>query len=115
MKIDFELLEKMVEAGASGSVLLAYLKEQHAKGEKQRESDRTRKSKENLGKPRKSSENSGNGRNSTEIDWDGVVRNYKKSGIWSRWAGADPGMPACKCPLEVLEKYGLLKPQEATA
>jgi hypothetical protein len=40
MKIDLELCRTMVAAGATGEVLLAYLEQQHGKGEKKRVRDR---------------------------------------------------------------------------
>jgi hypothetical protein len=43
------------------------------------------------------------------IDWRNVVTFYKKSGIWSKWAGPDPNSPACKAPPELLREFGLLK------
>lgn len=44
-----------------------------------------------------------------DIDWRNVVTFYKKSGIWSKWAGPDPDSPACKAPPELLREFGLLK------
>jgi hypothetical protein len=43
------------------------------------------------------------------IDWRSVVTMYKRSGVWSRWAGPDPDSPACKAPPELLREFGLLK------
>jgi hypothetical protein len=42
-----------------------------------------------------------------KIDWDEVLKTYKKIGHWSKWAGPDPESPACRVPPEMLEKYGL--------
>ena len=44
-----------------------------------------------------------------DIDWKNVISFYKKSGIWSKWAGPDPDSPACKAPPELLREFGLLK------
>lgn len=44
-----------------------------------------------------------------DIDWRNVLTFYKKSGIWSKWAGPDPDSPACKAPPELLREFGLLK------
>jgi hypothetical protein len=44
-----------------------------------------------------------------DIDWRNVLTFYKKSGIWSKWAGPDPNSPACKAPPELLREFGLLK------
>jgi len=123
MKIDFELLEKMVDAGASGAVVLAYLKDQYGRDEKRRAADRMRKTLENNRKP---SENLGIPGNSTRFrkvsakdpavmdaaTWEQIVETYKKVGRWSRDAGPDPESPACRCPRELLEKHGI-KPAEA--
>jgi hypothetical protein len=43
-----------------------------------------------------------------ELDWDAVLSAYKKTGHWSRYAGNDPSSPGCRCPAEILAKYGLL-------
>jgi len=121
MKIDFELLEKMVDAGASGAVVLAYLKDQHGRNEKRREADRMRKTTENKRNP---SENLGIPRNSArfrklsandpasmdEAAWDQVLATYKTVGKWSRHAGPDPESPSCRCPPALLEKHGIKLP-----
>lgn len=107
MKIDFEMLEKMVEAGASGAVLLAFLKEQYVKGEKRREADKLRKSSENSGKLRKAGGNVRKTMEAVENNWDSIIETYKKVGQWSRHAGPDPESPACRCPRELLEKHGI--------
>jgi hypothetical protein len=41
-----------------------------------------------------------------EVDWKNVLSFYKRSGIWSRWAGPDPDSPACRAPPELLREYG---------
>lgn len=46
MKIDFDMLEKMVAAGATGGVIVAYLREQNARLEPRRAADRKRKASE---------------------------------------------------------------------
>src|SRR5581483_1496604 len=43
MKVDMDLLEKMVAAGASGAVVLAYLREQETKSVARRTADKERK------------------------------------------------------------------------
>jgi uncharacterized protein YdaU (DUF1376 family) len=46
------------------------------------------------------------------VDWDAVLSAYKKTGHWSRYAGNDPSSPGCRCPPEILAKYGLLQQSE---
>jgi hypothetical protein len=46
------------------------------------------------------------------VDWDAVLSAYKKTGHWSRYAGNDPSSPGCRCPPEILAKYGLLTQSE---
>ena len=41
------------------------------------------------------------------IDWDQVLGFYKKTQVWSRHVGPEPGMSGCKAPPEMLEKYGI--------
>jgi hypothetical protein len=41
------------------------------------------------------------------LNWDAVLRDFKKSGRWSRFAGPDLESPACRAPKELLDKYGL--------
>lgn len=43
MKIDFDMLEKAAEAGASAKVIIAMLKEQYARGEAKRKRDKENK------------------------------------------------------------------------
>lgn len=50
MKIDLDLIEKMVAAGASGSVVLAYLRDLDQKQAPKRAKERTRKNAENARK-----------------------------------------------------------------
>jgi hypothetical protein len=47
----------------------------------------------------------------TESDqhWDAILDSYKRFGHWSRHAGPDPESPACRCPKEMLVKYGIAK------
>jgi uncharacterized protein YdaU (DUF1376 family) len=40
-------------------------------------------------------------------DWESVVKTYKIVGRWSRDAGPEPPSPACRCPAELLAKYGI--------
>jgi hypothetical protein len=47
-----------------------------------------------------------------ELNWDAVLVAYKKTGHWSRFAGNDPSSPNCRCPPEILAKYGLLQQSE---
>lgn len=51
MKIDLDLIEKMVTAGASGAVILAYLRDVDSKQAPRRAADRKRKGAENERKP----------------------------------------------------------------
>jgi hypothetical protein len=47
-----------------------------------------------------------------ELDWDSVCQAFKKIGHWSKHAGNDPSSPNCRCPPEILAKYGLLTQSE---
>jgi uncharacterized protein YdaU (DUF1376 family) len=47
-----------------------------------------------------------------ELNWEAVLVAYKKTGHWSRFAGNDPSSPNCRCPPEILAKYGLLTQSE---
>jgi hypothetical protein len=40
-------------------------------------------------------------------DWDVVIAFYKKTGVWSKYAGNDPTSPSCKAPRDLLEKHGV--------
>jgi len=42
-----------------------------------------------------------------DMHWDAILTTYKRFGHWSRYAGPDPDSPACRCPRELLAKYGL--------
>lgn len=42
-----------------------------------------------------------------EVDWDMVLKLYKTTGHWSKWAGPTLDSPACRAPPELLTKYGL--------
>lgn len=42
-----------------------------------------------------------------EINWDGVLSFYKKTGVWTRDVGPDPDSIACRAPRDLLEKYGI--------
>jgi len=41
------------------------------------------------------------------VDMDQTAEFYKKTGVWSRHAGPEPGQTGCKCPPEILEKHGI--------
>lgn len=41
------------------------------------------------------------------IDWDAVLKTFKNTGHWSRYAGPDPDSVACRAPPQMLEKYGI--------
>lgn len=43
-----------------------------------------------------------------EVNWDEVLKTFKKIGHWSKWAGPDLNSPACRAPPEMLAKYGLV-------
>jgi hypothetical protein len=121
MKIDFELLEKMVEAGASGSVIVAYLKDQHAKGEKRRDADNLRKRSGNLRKSGGNVKVSASFRKHsaqiplTDEQWEETLSAYKKYGLWSKYAGPEPESPACRCPRELLAKFDIQFATEGVA
>jgi hypothetical protein len=42
-----------------------------------------------------------------EINWDSIVQFKAKTGVWSKWAGPEPGAVGCRAPAELLQKYGL--------
>jgi hypothetical protein len=44
------------------------------------------------------------------IDMDKVAKMFKETGVWSRYAGPEPGMLGCKCPPEILAKHGIVVP-----
>lgn len=43
----------------------------------------------------------------TKIDMDSVVAMFVKTGVWSKYAGNEPGMGGCRCPPEILVKHGI--------
>lgn len=45
-----------------------------------------------------------------KIDMDKVAEMFKKTGVWSKYAGPEPGMLGCRCPVEILQKHGLVPP-----
>lgn len=95
MKLDIELIEEMVQAGATGAVVLTYLR--HV--EVSREKDRNRKP----GKQRNGAENSGNARKSTEVDG---KTDDKFGDFWTAYPkrkGANPKEPARKKFLSVVQ------------
>ena len=47
------------------------------------------------------------GETPAQIDWEVVLSTFKLTGHWSRYAGPDPGSPACRAPPQFLEKHGL--------
>lgn len=42
-----------------------------------------------------------------QVDWDNVLTFYKRTKVWTRDVGPDPESPACRAPVELLEKHGL--------
>jgi len=42
-----------------------------------------------------------------DINWESIIEFKKKTGVWSKWAGPEPGSIGCKAPAELLQKYGL--------
>jgi hypothetical protein len=49
-------------------------------------------------------------RAAAQIDMDKVAEMFKKTGVWSKYAGPEPGMTNCKCPPEILAKHGIIIP-----
>ncbi len=47
------------------------------------------------------------------LDWESIIKFYKKTGVWSKWAGSDPSSPACAAPRDLLEKYGIALPSSS--
>lgn len=41
-------------------------------------------------------------------DWESIVSFKAKTGVWSKWAGPEPGSVGCRAPAEILQKYGLV-------
>jgi SOS response regulatory protein OraA/RecX len=50
-------------------------------------------------------------RAAAKVDMDNVAAMFKKTGVWSRYAGPEPGMIGCRCPPEILAKYGIVTPE----
>lgn len=48
----------------------------------------------------------------SEPDWDAICQMYKNTGRWSRYGGNDPSSPNCRCPAEILQKYGIQRAAE---
>lgn len=44
---------------------------------------------------------------SASIDMDKIAALYAKTGVWSKYAGPEPGMIGCRCPAEILQKHGI--------
>jgi hypothetical protein len=44
------------------------------------------------------------------VDMDKVAEMFKKTGVWSKYAGPEPGLTGCKCPPEILAKHGIMAP-----
>lgn len=42
-----------------------------------------------------------------EKDWDWQAKHFSTGGVWSHQFGPQPGSPGCKCPPEILTKYGI--------
>ncbi|KRR21892.1 hypothetical protein [Bradyrhizobium retamae] len=40
-------------------------------------------------------------------DFDKVISMFVRTGVWSRYAGPEPGMLGCRAPLELLAKHGI--------
>jgi hypothetical protein len=40
-------------------------------------------------------------------DFDKVVLTFVRTGVWSRYAGPEPGMIGCRAPAEILAKHGI--------
>jgi DNA-binding Lrp family transcriptional regulator len=49
-------------------------------------------------------------RAAARVDMDKVAEMFKKTGVWSKYAGPEPGMTGCKCPPEILAKHGIMAP-----
>lgn len=41
------------------------------------------------------------------VDWDQVVSFYARGGLWSRYAGPEPGLLGCRAPCDMFAKYGI--------
>lgn len=44
---------------------------------------------------------------SAQIDMDKVAEMFVKTGVWSKYAGPEPGLIGCRCPSEILRKHGI--------
>jgi hypothetical protein len=40
-------------------------------------------------------------------DFDKVIAMFVRTGVWSRYAGPEPGMLGCRAPRELLAKHGI--------
>lgn len=49
-------------------------------------------------------------RAAAKVDMDKVAKMFKETGVWSKYAGPEPGMIGCKCPPEILTKHGIQTP-----
>jgi hypothetical protein len=43
-----------------------------------------------------------------QTDWDAICSSFKKFGHWSRQGGNHPDSGSCRCPPEILAKYGIV-------
>lgn len=43
----------------------------------------------------------------SQIDMDKVAEMFVKTGVWSKYAGPEPGLLGCRCPAEILRKHGI--------
>ena len=50
-------------------------------------------------------------RASAKVDMDKVAKMFKETGVWSKYAGPEPGMIGCRCPPEILTKHGIQTPR----
>ncbi|MDB5607809.1 MAG: hypothetical protein JWP25_4709 [Bradyrhizobium sp.] len=46
--------------------------------------------------------------NPSEVDWDVICSMFKKFGRWSPQGGNHPDSGSCRCPPEILAKYGIV-------
>jgi len=49
-------------------------------------------------------------RAAAKVDMDKVAKMFKETGVWSKYAGPEPGMIGCRCPPEILTKHGIQTP-----
>lgn len=40
-------------------------------------------------------------------DFDKVISMFVRTGVWSRYAGPEPGMGGCRAPADLLAKHGI--------